>query len=213
MEVGQLVINHPELKTRGDHESGFRAARSHQAPFRSSAFECSHNRGTDRPNAAFPLANFRDRCRGCFGDFKPLRMHVVPSEILDFDRLEGPGADFEIQSRDAHVQLLELLQDLSGEMQTRGRRGDTPFLLSVDRLISDLVIRIGVPLDVRRERKPAQPLNRFLGIITPIFRALLRQFVPRAHLQGERVLQGLEKPVEILEDKWGTLLHHIFLSP
>jgi hypothetical protein len=75
----------------------------------------------------------------------------VVANVVDIDGAEGAGADVQDELRPLYAPSIETVEELLGEVQTRGRGGDAPGLAGVDRLVAVSVAGGIGATDVRRE--------------------------------------------------------------
>ena len=119
--------------------------------------------------------------------------------VLGGHGLERPGANRERQVRDRDAARADRLQDLLGEVQPRGGRGDCERLAREDGLVRRAVLgpvgRAGLAADVRREGGPADPLEQ-REIERPVERhgALSALGIDRLDARREVVLEANRAP-------------------
>ena len=78
-----------------------------------------------------------------------LRVHRMGTEIVGFHRLERAGAYVEVDRGDQNAALVDLREQLRGEMQAGGWRGDAAVVRRVHGLIAVRIGRFRRAADVR----------------------------------------------------------------
>ena len=73
-------------------------------------------------------------------------MHAMILRICRLDRQKGAGADMQRHGVECCALRFDRRDELGGEMQARGRRGDSACVAGEERLIVLPVLRIGRPL-------------------------------------------------------------------
>jgi hypothetical protein len=89
-------------------------------------------------------------------------VHHVVSRMLDVDRLEGAGPNVQDDICTPDALFIESREQVRGEVQAGGRRGDRSALFRVDRLVAFSVCGLVDTRDVRREWNVAVFLDRFV---------------------------------------------------
>ena len=86
-------------------------------------------------------------------------MHQMLCGIVVLDRPKGAGADVQQHIHAQHPARVETRQQVGGEMQSRRRRRDRTGLCGIHRLVPCRIRRRVGPLNVRRQRNVAVPLD------------------------------------------------------
>ena len=87
-------------------------------------------------------ANFFDKyLAGLRGDDKPFGVHPMLGQILHIDPAELADAHVFCDERLVDVLENHSVEQLAAEMRTRGRDGDSPFMLREDGLVILVVLR------------------------------------------------------------------------
>ena len=178
---------------------------------RGSGFQGAHHGGADRHDAS-PAGLDRAPCRRRYG--VALRVHAVAAQVLHAHRLERAGADVQRDAGYANALRLQTAEDRVVEVQAGRGGGDSARNAGVDRLVAILVRRVGLAVDVRRQRHAAETLEigrDGLAEIEPVELALAPDHRDCAvaneyrssrleRLAGPHLAERLALPVEAFDD-------------
>jgi hypothetical protein len=87
-------------------------------------------------------------------------VHLVFGQILHPHRLEGARADVQRQRRALHAAGVEPREQASSKCRPAVGAATAPGFLRKHRLIAGFVGRVGIVLDVRRQRQAAELLDQ-----------------------------------------------------
>ena len=76
-------------------------------------------------------------------------MHLMVADVLRFDRPKGTKADMERNVAYLHTHFLDIIQQFRSKMQSGGGRCGGSYDFRIDRLITLLVLQLG--LDIGRQ--------------------------------------------------------------
>ena len=168
MEIGNQTVGNAETVARRDENIGIAPPCFQTACFPRGRFQRAHRGGADRPDFC-PLRLRRFHRRHCFGrHVVPFAVHFVFGDVLRPHRLERAGTDMQRYLRQAHAFGFEFRQQRVGEVQACGRCGHCALVFGVHGLVAALVVAVGRPFDIGRQRQPAvlleEAVNRFFSV-------------------------------------------------
>ena len=152
MEVGEECLHGAKDEARPDKEVGL-AVEGAQLPRLRSGLEGPHGGGPDRDHAPSPLASRRHCIAQVLRNVNSFGMKTLPVHDIFPQGRKGAGSDVEGEADRLDSRPGEPCEHRLVEMQARGRRCDRTRLGGVDGLVPYLVRRIGVALDVGRQRE------------------------------------------------------------
>src|SRR5258708_39396526 len=153
MKIRQQRPGHTDLETWIDEDVRLvGSCRNASIALRSCKRQRAHRGGTDSDDAAFVVECAIDLCSRGFGDAETLVVHLVLFNFCDAYRLKRSETHMQSDFSNLNPALTDRGQSLRREMQTRGWRGHTAFLLRVDSLIPVVVRDCVSPGDVFRQR-------------------------------------------------------------
>ena len=123
MEIREQPAHDPKWEGGMNENAGAARARN-DAPLVKSGhtFKNAHCCRADRHDAVPGFDSAMDRLGGGVGDFKTLLVQGVPPDGFGFHRRKGGHSDVQRDRAHPHSARADRVQELRGEMQSRGRR-------------------------------------------------------------------------------------------
>ncbi len=135
MEVRHQGVDRAEAVARGDEDLGRAGEGVEAAGLVCGALQKAQGRGADRDDPAAPRADRVEGVRGGGVDVSDLGVHAVLCGVLRLHRQEGAGADMQRDVVPFEAGGVEGGQQILGDVQAGGRRGDSAGLAGIDRLV------------------------------------------------------------------------------
>ena len=164
MEIGQQRVDGAEAIAGGDEDRRLAFEGAKRAVLAGGAFEQPRRGRADGDDAAAARARRVERRGGRRVEPAPFRVHGVAGGVVDLHRQERAGADMQRQAKNPSAGRFDARDQLRGEMQPGGRRGDRPLLVREHRLVVGAIGRRDPSArgDIGRQRRRADAVDRLV---------------------------------------------------
>lgn len=193
MEIGDQGIDAADPVARENEDLGI-AGKRFDRSIDNRRFQRTQHRGPDRDDTATTGFGSGNLCAQISTHIQPFTVHDMVFQMFRTHGLEGAGTHMQSDVADLNALGLQLRQQRLIEMQTGGWRSHRTGMSGEYSLVTRVIIRIGITLDIGRQGHAAEPVehgfDRLFG-----FKAQAVEFIiPAKYGQYRAVRQGDTAP-------------------